>query len=146
MEHYHLNNQITDLWNRFNDSFDNYHKEVMNRVPSYLSIPKSKDKILFIEDIGEHYYSIDRMMTQLQRSGKLDKIKGLIVGGFTEMKDTERPFGKTIQEIIFDIVKEFDYPVCFGFPISHGNINLSVKIGCAYQLNITKSKTNLKEI
>jgi hypothetical protein len=48
MEHYHLNNQITDLWNRFNDSFDNYHKEVMNRVPSYLSIPKSKDKILFI--------------------------------------------------------------------------------------------------
>jgi hypothetical protein len=48
MEHYYLNNQITDLWNRFNVQFDDYHKEVMNRVPSYLSIPKSKDKILFI--------------------------------------------------------------------------------------------------
>jgi muramoyltetrapeptide carboxypeptidase len=107
---------------------------------------KTKNKILFIEDVGELLYSADRMLQQLKRSGKINQLAGLIVGGFTEMKDTERPFGKTIQEIIFDIVKEFDYPVCFGFPISHGNINLSVKIGCAYQLNITKSKTNLKEI
>ncbi len=107
---------------------------------------KTKNKILFIEDVGELLYSADRMLQQLKRNRKFNQLAGLIVGGFTEMKDTERPFGKTIQEIIFDIVKEFDYPVCFGFPISHGNINLSVKIGCTYQLNITKSKTNLKEI
>jgi muramoyltetrapeptide carboxypeptidase len=69
---------------------------------------KTKNKILFIEDVGELLYSADRMLQQLKRSGKINQLAGLIVGGFTEMKDTERPFGKTIQEIIFDIVKESD--------------------------------------
>ncbi len=106
----------------------------------------TKNKILFIEDVGEFLYSADRMLQQLKRNGKFNHLSGLIVGGFTEMKDTERPFGKTMEEIIYDVVKEFDYPVCFGFPISHGNINLSVKIGVPYQLNITKTTTNLKEM
>ncbi len=107
---------------------------------------KTKNKILFIEDVGELLYSADRMLQQLKRCGKFSQLAGLIIGGFTEMKDTERPFGKKIEEIIFDTIKEFDYPVCFGFPVSHGEINLSVKLGLSYQLNITKSKTNLKEM
>ncbi|HET9433754.1 MAG TPA: LD-carboxypeptidase, partial [Chitinophagaceae bacterium] len=63
---------------------------------------KTKGRILFIEDVGEYLYNIDRMMYQLKRSGKLDKLAGLIVGGFTDMKDTETPFGQTAYEIIRD--------------------------------------------
>jgi muramoyltetrapeptide carboxypeptidase len=107
---------------------------------------KTKDKILFIEDVGEYKYSIDRMFYQLKRSGKLHQLAGLIIGGFTDIKDTERPFGKSVEQIIKDIIQEYDYPVCFQFPISHGKDNLSVKVGCSYALNVTQSKTTLKEL
>ena len=93
-------------------------------------------KILFIEDIGEHLYNIDRMMYQLNRSGALHNLKGLIVGGFTDMKDTTIPFGATIQEIIYEHIKDYDYPVCFNFPISHDTENYAVKIGMECELNI----------
>ena len=107
---------------------------------------ETKNKILFIEDIGEYYYAIDRMFYQLKRSGKLNKLSGLIIGGFTDMKDTERPFGKSIENIIKDLVEEYNYPVCFHFPISHGKENVAVKIGVEYELKITKTKTILKEL
>jgi muramoyltetrapeptide carboxypeptidase len=107
---------------------------------------KTKDAILFIEDLGEYKYSIDRMFYQLKRSGKLHQLAGLIIGGFTDIKDTERPFGKSVEQIIKDIIQEYDYPVCFQFPISHGKDNLSVKVGCSYTLNVTQSKTTLKEM
>jgi len=90
-------------------------------------------------------YNIDRMFWQLKRSGKLAKIAGLIIGGFTDIKDTERPFGQTAYEIIRDIVKEYDYPVCFGFPVSHEKENYALKIGVGYKLKITKSKVILEE-
>lgn len=106
----------------------------------------TKNRILFIEDVGEYLYSADRMLHQLKRSDKLKSLAGLIVGGFTEMKDTERPFGKTIRTIIKEIVYEYDYPVCFDFPISHANENLAVKIGVDYELKITKQKTELREV
>ena len=105
-----------------------------------------KNKILFIEDVGEFLYSVDRMLQQLKRSGKLNQLAGLIIGGFTEMKDTDRPFGQSIDEIIYDVVKEFSFPICFGFPISHDKINLSVKIGIPYELHITTKKAILKEL
>lgn len=103
----------------------------------------TKNKILFLEDIGEHIYSIDRMLYQLKRSGKLENLAGLIVGGFTDMKNTERPFGKTVYEIIKEITAGYDYPVCFGFPVSHNKENYALKIGVTYNLTITKSKTVL---
>lgn len=103
----------------------------------------TKGKILFIEDIGEQLYNIDRMMLQLKRSGKLDKLKGLIVGGFSDCKDTERPFGKTAYEIIAEQVKEFDYPKAFGFPISHEKENLAVVIGRKYTLEVSHDGTLL---
>jgi muramoyltetrapeptide carboxypeptidase len=86
------------------------------------------------------------MFYQLKRSGKLNKLAGLIIGGFTDMKDTERPFGKTLDNIIKEIVEEYNYPVCFHFPISHGKENVPVKIGVEYELKITATKTTLKEI
>ena len=106
---------------------------------------KTKGRILFIEDIGEYLYNIDRMMYQLKRSGKLDKLAGLIIGGFTEMKDTEKPFGKSVYEIINDIVKEYEYPVCFNFPVSHGKENFALKIGVGYKLKVGKKKVVLEE-
>lgn len=106
---------------------------------------KTKGRILFIEDVGEFLYNIDRMMYQLKRSGKLDKLAGLIVGGFTDMKDTEKPFGQTVHEIIRDVVAEYDYPVCFDFPVSHEKENYALKIGVGYKLKVGKSKVILEE-
>lgn len=106
---------------------------------------KTKGRILFLEDTGEYLYNIDRMMFQLKRSRKLSKLAGLIIGGFTDTKDTERPFGKTAYEIINAVVREYDYPVCFGFPVSHEKENYALKIGVSYKLNVTKNKVVLEE-
>ncbi|MEI8278821.1 MAG: LD-carboxypeptidase [Bacteroidota bacterium] len=91
-------------------------------------------KILFIEDIGEHLYNIDRLLLNLKRAGKLDNLQALLVGSFTDMEDTERPFGQTIDEIIWDKVKEYDYPVCFGFPCGHQDVNYTLTLGMTHNL------------
>lgn len=106
---------------------------------------KTKGRILFLEDIGEYLYSIDRMFYQLKRSGKLKNLAGLIVGGFTDIKDTDRPFGQPVYDLIHDIVKEYSYPVCYGFPVSHGKENFALKVGVGYKLRVGKSKVSLEE-
>lgn len=106
---------------------------------------KTRGRILFIEDVGEYLYNIDRMMYQLKRSGKLSKLAGLIVGGFTDTKDSERPFGQTAYEIIRDCIKEYDYPVCFDFPVSHSDRNYALKIGAGFKLKLSKSRVLLEE-
>lgn len=106
---------------------------------------KTKGRILFIEDVGEYSYNVDRMLHQLKRSGKLSRLAGLIVGGFTDMKDTERPFGKLVYEIIREVIKEYDYPVCFDFPVSHTDRNYALKVGVGYKLKIGKTKVLLEE-
>ena len=106
---------------------------------------KTRGRILFIEDIGEYLYNIDRMFYQLKRSGKLSKLAGLIVGRFSDIKDTERPFGKTTYEIIHDLVSEYDYPVCYDFPVSHEKENYALKIGVGYKLKVGKSRVSLEE-
>lgn len=105
----------------------------------------TKGRILFLEDVGEYLYNIDRMMYQLKRSGKLERLAGLILGGFTDSKDTDTPFGKSAYEIIKEMTKEYDYPVCFGFPVSHEKENYALKIGVRYKLKVTRSKTILEE-
>jgi muramoyltetrapeptide carboxypeptidase len=107
---------------------------------------KTANKILFIEDTGELIYSTDRMMQQLKRSGKLERLAGLVVGGFTEVRDTERPFGQTVEELIHELVKEYDYPVCYNFPVSHGKENYALKVGITYQLKTTRGTVELREI
>lgn len=96
----------------------------------------TKGKILFIEDLDEYLYHIDRMMLNLKRSGKLDHLAGLIIGGMTDMKDNTIPFGKTAEEIIIDAVKEYDYPVCFNFPGGHVEKNLALYFGRKVKLNV----------
>lgn len=103
------------------------------------------NKLLFIEDIGEYIYSIDRMMYQLKRSGKLDKLAGLVIGGFTDIKDTERPFGKTVFQALHEVVKEYQYPICFNFPVGHSNENYALKVGATYKLTVTAKQVQLAE-
>ena len=105
----------------------------------------TRSKILFLEDLGEYMYNIDRMLYQLKRGGKLDKLAGLIIGGFTDIKDTERPFGKTVYELIRELVAEYDYPVCFGFPVSHEKENYALKSGMHYRLQVGKKMVGLSE-
>jgi muramoyltetrapeptide carboxypeptidase len=105
----------------------------------------TKNAILFIEDIGEQLYAVDRMMYQLKRAGKLKNLAALVVGDFTDMQDTDRPFGKTIYEIINDIVAEYDYPVCYGFPVGHGAENRALKVGVKYSLVVNKDGGRLTE-
>lgn len=106
---------------------------------------KTKNCILFLEDIGEQLYNIDRMLYQIKRSGKLESLAGLIIGGFTDLKDTDRPFGKDIYQIISELVAEYDYPVCYDFPVSHNKENYALKVGMKYKLTVDESDVTLKE-
>lgn len=99
------------------------------------SDPEYDGKVLFIEDVGEHLYAIDRMMRALDRADKLAKLKGLIVGGFTNMKDDEQtPFGFSVEEIILDVVKKYGYPVTFGFPAGHVKDNWALRMGMEIEI------------
>jgi muramoyltetrapeptide carboxypeptidase len=103
----------------------------------------TEGKILFLEDIDEFLYHTDRMIHQLKLSGKLDHLAGLIVGDFTDMKDNESPFGKTVHEIIKEAVEDYSYPVCFGFPAGHDKKNLALTFGGNWQLNVSEKRTTL---
>jgi muramoyltetrapeptide carboxypeptidase len=103
-------------------------------------------KILFIEDVGEYIYNIDRMLYQLKRSGKFEKLSGLIVGSFSDMKDTTVPLGQEVYAVINEIVKEYGFPVCFQFPVGHTRENFPLKVGVEYQLKIGNQKVSLSEV
>ncbi len=98
-------------------------------------------KILFIEDVEEYLYHIDRMMMNLKRAGKLSGLKGLIVGGMERMNDNTIPFGKTANEIIAEAVSGYDFPVCFDFPAGHGEKNLALIMGRKVRLSVKDSTT-----
>lgn len=105
------------------------------------------DKILFIEDVNEYKYTVDRMLMNLKRSGKFDQLKGLIVGGFTGTKtDADGYFTMSLQEIIFEKVKEYDFPVCFDFPAGHQRPNMALKLGIPYHLDVEEDSCSLQEV
>jgi muramoyltetrapeptide carboxypeptidase len=102
-------------------------------------------RILFLEEVGEYLYSIDRMMTTLQRAGKLANLKGLVVGGFNRIKtdDPGEEFGRSFQEIILSKVKNYNYPVCFGFPVGHQKDNFAIRHGMVHQLVVDEKGAGL---
>lgn len=110
------------------------------------SQPDTKGKILVLEDIGEYRYSVDRMMYNLKRAGWLDKLAGLVVGSFTEARETDTPFGQTENEIILNLVKEYDYPVCFNFPVGHQEQNYALKLGLKHELKVSRKQCILKQL
>ena len=106
----------------------------------------SAGKILFMEDIDEYLYHIDRMMWSLKLAGKLDNLKGLVVGGMTDMKDNQVPFGRSVEEIILDQLRDHNIPVCFGFPAGHQDDNRAIYLGREVLLKTDKEQSLLKYI
>lgn len=101
------------------------------------------NKVLFIEDVGEYLYSVDRMLRMLDRAGKLKNLAGLVVGGFTDIKDNDIPFGQTVSQIVMDIVKGYNYPVCFDFPAGHIPDNNSLVLGREVGLQVDEKQARL---
>lgn len=108
------------------------------------SLPELKGKILFIEDLDEYLYHIDRMMMGLKRAGVFSDLKGVIVGGMSSMNDNEIPFGKTAEEIIHDKLKEYNFPLAFNFPAGHIDDNRAIALGRKYKLSISDEKSCLE--
>lgn len=107
----------------------------------------TENKILFVEDTGEYLYSIDRMFWNLKRTGKLSKLKGLIIGGFKiKPDDPGEEFGRTLEQIVLEKTAEYNYPVCFGFPVGHQRANYALKCGVMHELNITENGTTLTSL
>lgn len=103
-----------------------------------------RDKILFIEDIGEHHYAVDRMLRMLKRAGKLQALRGMIIGGFTEMKDKAVNFGYGIEEIVLNVVHEYAYPVASDFPAGHIDNNNTLIFGRKVSLEVRERQVMLK--
>lgn len=105
---------------------------------------RTAGKILFVEDTGEYLYSIDRMFWNLKRTGKLDALSGLIIGGFKikPEEDPEEAFGKTLQEIVLEKVKKFKYPVCFNFPVGHQKNNYALTCGLQHKMIVNENSVN----
>ena len=102
-------------------------------------------KILFIEDLDEYLYHIDRMMINLKRNGKFENLAALIVGGMSDMNDNEISFGKSVIEIISECVAEYNYPVCFNFPVGHLDDNRTIILGQQSELIISEKTISLKQ-
>jgi muramoyltetrapeptide carboxypeptidase len=96
----------------------------------------TKGKILFLEDLDEYLYHIDRMILSLKRAGKFDDLAGLIVGGMSDMKDNTIPFGYNAEEIIYQYLKDKKYPICFDFPCGHIDKNLALPFGISATLEV----------
>ena len=115
-------------------------------IYSMLSSPDTydfRDAILFIEDLAEHLYHIDRMMHALRRQGALAQIKGLIVGGMTDLEDTDVPFGQSIEELILAHFSYRKIPICFDFPAGHIADNQALILGATVTIEVCDKQTIL---
>lgn len=118
-------------------------------IYSLLGSPSSLDttgKILYLEDLDEYLYHIDRMFYNLKRNGYFDGLNGLIIGGMTDMHDNQIPFGYDVKQIVLDITKEFGFPICFGFPAGHIPDNRALKLGTMVRLEVNDEETTLSYI
>ena len=104
---------------------------------------RTDDRILFWEDLDEYLYHIDRMVINMKRNGKFNNLKGMIVGGLIDMNDNQVAFGKTAEEIILEHVKEYNFPICFGFPSGHLEDNRSIILGVKSVLEVKENSVNL---
>jgi muramoyltetrapeptide carboxypeptidase len=101
--------------------------------------------ILFLEDLDEYIYHIDRMMANMKRTGKLKNLAGIVIGGMSDMRDNTIPFGKTAVEIIAAYVSEYEYPVAFGFAAGHEKKNLAMVFGVESSLSVTEVQSDIAQ-
>jgi muramoyltetrapeptide carboxypeptidase len=107
------------------------------------SEPDTKNRILVIEEVDEYFYKLDRMLTQLRRTGKLKDLSGLIIGHMTDIKNSELEFGETVSEIVLHAVRDYQFPVAFSFPSGHENPNFAWIHGAAAQLTVSVTDVRL---
>ena len=105
--------------------------------------PVTKGKILFLEEVGEYFYHIDRMLTSLKMAGKLEGLSALVIGGMNKIEEAKIPWGRSIEDTIFGIVSEYDYPVFFNFPAGHVSDNRAFYIGGQSKIEVKGKKANL---
>jgi muramoyltetrapeptide carboxypeptidase len=103
----------------------------------------TNNKILFIEDVNEYLYHVDRMISNFKLSGKLDNLKGLIIGQMNRMKDSPVAFGESAYEIIYRAVEEYDYPVIFNFPAGHIRHNMALILGRKIKMSVDSQKSKI---
>ncbi len=106
----------------------------------------TKGKILFIEDMGEYYYHIDRMLTSFKLSGKLDGLSALVIGGMNKIEESKIPWGKNVEETILGIVSEFNYPILFNFPAGHISDNRAFYIGKRATIEVNGNTATLRYV
>ena len=104
------------------------------------TFPDTRGKILFLEEVDEYIYHVERMMIGLQRAGALRHLKALVVGGLTDIHDNPEPFGKTMEQAISDVVSAYHYPVCFGFPAGHFSDNRAIIMGAEMFLQVNQNQ------
>ena len=104
------------------------------------TFPDTRGKILFLEEVDEYIYHVERMMIGLQRAGALRHLKALVVGGLTDIHDNPEPFGKTVEQAISDVVSAYHYPVCFGFPAGHFSDNRAIIMGAEMFLQVNQNQ------
>jgi muramoyltetrapeptide carboxypeptidase len=109
-----------------------------------IAMPETEVKILFIEDIGEYYYAVDRILQSFRLGGVLNNLAALLVGDFSDMLDQQIPFGKSIEEIVTDVAGGFGYPIYFGFPSGHSDDNPALYLGREAVITAEGSSLNLK--
>ena len=102
-----------------------------------------EDSILFLEDVGEHYYQVERMIFALGKAGVFEKTKGLIIGGMTELEDTDPPLGRSIEEIILEQLRFSNMPVIFNFPAGHIEDNRAIVFGKKVQLTVGEAEVKI---
>jgi muramoyltetrapeptide carboxypeptidase len=121
--------------------------KILENLSGSASQLDTRGKILFIEDVNEPLYNIDRMLCNLDRSGLLSPLKGLVVGSFTGIKP-ETPgngFGRDLVQIVWERTAAYGYPLCFDFPVGHQRNNMPLKCGLRHQLNVTEQAVELIE-
>ncbi len=121
---------------------------IIQNLMSTNSEIKTEGKILFLEEVSEYLYSLDRMMVNLQRAKKLEKLSGIVVGGFNRLKtdDPGDEFGRTVEEIILSKVSAYSFPVCFNFPVGHQKYNLALKHGARHVFTVRDDGVELAEV
>ena len=146
-----MKNTIESSFHEFN-RFGKVESEIVggNLSILYSLLGSSSDldtsgKTLFIEDLDEYLYHLERMIKSINRNGKLKNLKAMIVGGMTEMNDNDIPFGKTAEEIILEQVKEYSFPICFRFPSGHLDDNRSLILGKRSLLDINENGVSLSQ-
>ena len=116
---------------------------LLNSMLESVSSINTDGKILFIEDVGENIYHVERMLVALDRAGKLKNLKGLIVGSMEKIRVDDYYYDTTTEDVILGVCGKYGYPVCFDFPAGHGGRNYALRLGCSATLTITPKRCTL---